>query len=100
MLKDDSSSKPILIYFDGCPNADKTKRRLRDAHIDFVDQKQDSLPNGHAHLNYSSPTLLLGDQIIFGETTTEGGAGGCSLDLPESEEIRERLNAILRGRLN
>lgn len=95
MHKGDSSSKPILIYFEGCPNAAEAKRRLQDARIDFLDEKQDSLPKGHPHLDYSSPTLLVGDQIIFGAKTTGGGASGCSLDLPESNEILERLNSVL-----
>jgi hypothetical protein len=94
MRKDSGQPMPVLIYFDGCPNADEAKRRLRDADIDFVEERQDSLPKDHPHLNYSSPTLLLGEQVIFGAVTSAGGSGGCSLELPEAYEIRNRLKAM------
>lgn len=93
MREVDSQPKPVLVYFEGCPNADEAKRRIRNAGIDFLDQKQDLLPKGHPHLNYSSPTLLFGEQIIFGAMTS-GAVGGCSLDIPEAHEIRDRLNAL------
>jgi len=93
MDNDATLAKPVLIYFEGCPNAEAAKSRLRDAHLDFIEESQDSLPEGHPHLNYTSPTLLLGEQIIFGSKTNADSARGCSLDLPSSDEIRRRLAA-------
>ena len=95
-MLDSRSLKPVLVYFTGCPNASEAQLRLRNAGLDFDEEDQNVLPRGHAHLKFTSPTLLLGEKIVFG-STSDSEEGGCSLDLPEASEIRERLDAINRA---
>lgn len=85
--------KPVLIYFEGCPNAEKAKALLQNSGVAFVAEGQDSLPKNHPHLGYSSPTLLYTDQLIFG-TKVNGLAKSCSVTLPEASEILRRLNGL------
>lgn len=79
-----------LIYFDGCPNVEKTKQTLKEAGISFEEIKQDELSNEDHFKSYSSPTILDGDIIIFGAKTAAGG-GGCSLEIPTVEELMAKL---------
>ncbi len=79
-----------LIYFEGCPNAKNAKLALEQAGCDFEEIDQGSLPERHPMKCYSSPTILLEDEIIFGTKT--GSAGGCSLEIPTPALIREKLN--------
>ena len=53
----------------------------------FQEVKQDSLPEGHPFRSFSSPSLLLGDKVLFG---TKAENGSCTLDT-FSEEIRQVL---------
>lgn len=91
--EEDKNPKPVLIYFEGCPNAEKAKALLRNSGVPFVAEVQDSLPQNHAHLGYSSPTLLYIDQLIFG-TKVNGLAKSCSVNLPEASEVLRRLSGL------
>lgn len=85
---------PKLIYFRGCPNAQITQTRLEQAGIEFEKICQDELPDNSPYRRYSSPTLLLDDEIVFGTGT--GNDGGCSLDLPAVTELKARLKKLRR----
>lgn len=83
-------SELVLIYFNGCPNADKAKTLLDQAGLDFREVCQDDLKTGDPLSQYSSPTLLRGTKIIFGSKTTHA-AGGCSLNIPTMDKLQEQL---------
>lgn len=78
-----------LITFSGCPNAEKARKLLAEADLEFTEVNQDDLPQAHTHRSYSSPTLLDGEIIIFGSCTTSG-AGACTLNLPSVAELKQK----------
>lgn len=82
-----------LIYFRGCPSADKAKSLLEQAGIQFEEIHQDGLPHNHPLKGYTSPTVLQDDQIAFGAKTGEGTAG-CSLNIPSLDELKRRFTSI------
>ncbi len=82
--------KVKVIYFKGCPNAAKVEKNLKEIGVEFTMINQDDLPTHDALRRYSSPTILLGDEIVFGARTDSGG-GGCSLGVPSVEDIRRLL---------
>ena len=77
-----------FIYFDGCPNAQKVMNILIDLRVEFEKIEQIWLPDGDELKNYSSPTITLNNQIVFGSVAD---GGGCSLNLPTLEFLKERL---------
>ncbi len=80
-----------LIYFKGCPNAQPMRKMLLQAGVEEIEEWiQDELPPGHRFLGYSSPTVMRGESLLFG-TRTDAAQGGCSLSLPNLEELRELL---------
>ena len=85
--------KPILIYFEGCPNVEKIRALLRSSGVAFVEGIQDSLPEDHSYLTYSSPSLIYLNQFIFGVKSNDL-AQRCSFNLPHASEILLRLNAL------
>ncbi len=85
-----------LVYFEGCPNAKLAETRLNQAGIEFERICQDSLAQDSPYKKYSSPTLLLGEAIVFGAAT--GTDGGCSLDLPDVPTLKTRLQKMLQHR--
>ena len=44
--------------------------------------------------NYSSPTILQGNKIIFGCETGQG-RGGCSLEVPSIDELKNKLDTTI-----
>jgi len=81
-------SKLTLIYFEGCPNAEVAKEAL--SQYEFVSVRQDDLPAGHPHKEYSSPTILVDETPIIG-TKLSGQGGGCSLGKLNLEDIKQKL---------
>jgi hypothetical protein len=75
-----------LIYFEGCPNSDEAKKRLIEAGVSFRVVIQDTLSPLHPFKRYSSPTLLRGNELLFGTKT--GVDGGCSISMPSGAEIQ------------
>jgi hypothetical protein len=82
--------KLILIYFKECPNANHAIELLSRGALKYQTIIQDELASKSPYLNYTSPTLLCQDQIIFG-SATGSGSGGCSLTIPTLEEIIDRI---------
>lgn len=78
-----------LVYFKGCPNADKVRSALATTGHQFDEIKQDDLPPRHPLKNYSSPSILKNNEILYGTST--GSEGGCSLEIPSLEQLRARL---------
>lgn len=79
-----------LLYFEGCPNANRARQLLSKVGASFEEVRQDDLPPTDPLKGYASPTLLDGEKIVFGSKTGEG-SGGCSLDIPSVDELRIRL---------
>lgn len=77
-----------LIYFNQCPNYQPAIDLLQDAGIVFETVCQDRLDISDPYKNYSSPTLLKGDEIIFG---ARAHGGGCSVALPTIKQLLERI---------
>jgi len=80
-----------LLYFEGCPNAEKARSLLKKLGVKFEEVRQDDLASTDPLKGYASPTVLDGEKIIFGSKTGEG-SGGCSLDIPSVDELRTRLS--------
>ncbi len=83
-----------FIYSEGCPNADKTRTALKTIGIDFDSIKQDDLSESSIFRNYSSPTILQGNNVIFG-CETDQGRGGCSLEVPSINELKDKLGTVV-----
>jgi len=80
-----------LIYFKGCPKADKFRDVLKAAGFQgVIEVEQTALPEKHKLRGYVSPTILYGEQIVYG-AATEDLSGGCSLDNPNVEELKKRV---------
>jgi glutaredoxin len=78
-----------FIYFTGCPNAQKMKETLEDLDYQLDEIEQTSLQSGDQYKNYSSPTVIKDERIIFGGKA-EGG--GCSLNMPTKDKLKELLS--------
>ena len=87
-------TKVKFIYFEGCPNAEKTRTALKTIGIDFDDVNQDDLAESSIFRNYSSPTILQGNNVIFGCETGQG-SGGCSLEVPSINELKDKLGTAV-----
>ncbi|MGE3760304.1 MAG: MerC family mercury resistance protein [Pseudobdellovibrionaceae bacterium] len=79
-----------LLYFEGCPNANRARQLLSKVGASFEEVRQDDLTPTDPLKGYASPTLLDGEKIVFGSKTGDG-SGGCSLDIPTVDELRARL---------
>jgi hypothetical protein len=87
------SIKIQLIYFEGCPNFQRAKEGLLSAGYEDVELvRQDELPEDSAFKGYSSPTILVGDQVIFGSKTS---TASCSVGKFEMESIHEQLEELI-----
>lgn len=82
-----------LVYFEGCPNAIKVRRSIEETGTAFVAIRQDDLSAGDPLREFSSPTILKDNEVIFG-TKTGAGGGGCSLQVPTTDEIRRKLGKV------
>ena len=83
-----------FIYSEECPNAEKTRTALKTIGIDFDSIKQDDLSESSIFRNYSSPTILQGNNVIFG-CETDQGRGGCSLEVPSINELKDKLGTVV-----
>jgi hypothetical protein len=79
-----------LIYFDGCPNAGRARDLLNEIGVAYDEIRQDDLSATDRLRSYTSPTILNNGEVIAG-SETEGAGGGCSVNLPSANELRQRL---------
>ncbi|MBC7693572.1 MAG: hypothetical protein H7222_17535 [Methylotenera sp.] len=79
-----------LITFKDCPNAAPVRSALLLAAIPFNDVDQDTLEEHHALKNYTSPSILLGDQLIHGQKTDQGQPG-CTFVAFDEKHVIETL---------
>ena len=81
-------SNYTLIYFSGCPNHLPAVELLEKANLKFETICQDELGKNCPEKNYTSPTLLYNEKIIFGSKAI---GGGCSMPLPDLEGLLKLL---------
>jgi hypothetical protein len=80
-----------LIYFNGCPNYEVAKNLLLKTGYDFEAADQGDLSASHPFKYYTSPTILKNGNLIIGEKM-DSLIGGCSMQLPNSEELKRKLD--------
>jgi hypothetical protein len=74
----------VLLYFKGCPNAEVARNTLRTSGLtNFREVDLEEISVGDLLKCYSSPSLLVGDALVFGSRNSEN-ALSCSL-VTESE---------------
>ncbi len=88
-----------LIYFEGCPNAKDARALLLTSMVDFEVIKQDDLPGNHPMREYSSPSILNGDEIIFGYKI-DPGSSACSAEKLNESLIQSKLNGAKFSKKN
>ena len=84
-----------LIYSSSCPNYKPTRQMLEEIGLAFVEINQDRLHEGCFGKNFSSPTLLVDNDIVIFGGETDSSEGACSTDLPDKEELRNLLNGLI-----
>jgi hypothetical protein len=81
-----------LIYFEGCPKLENVKEILKSIPSVVTEEVlQDELPLNHPLRAYSSPTVLLGDLVIYG-TPIGTTQGCCSIEEADENRMRQRLS--------
>ena len=88
-----NARKFTLIYFTGCPNAEDARKTLLDLSASYDEVNQDELSPGDARLKYTSPTILLNGEILFG-SHTDGESRGCSIERLDVEALANAIKAI------
>ena len=76
-------------YYSSILRAAPTMSHAPDG-VDFVEVCQDELSVSDPLREFSSPTLLVDNEIIFGSRVS-GLGGGCSLKLPTDAELLEAI---------
>ena len=68
---------------------------LEEIGLAFLEINQDDLHEGYFGKNFSSPTLLVGNDIVIFGGKTDSSEGACSTNLPDKEELRNLLNGLI-----
>lgn len=85
-----------LLYFSGCPNYEALKGELhRRGLTAFREIDIDTLPKNDSLKNYSSPTLILGDEVLLG-TSISDESTSCSFF--SAEELKEAVEKAFKRR--
>lgn len=84
-----------LIYSSSCPNYKPTRQMLEEIGLAFIEINQDCLHEGCFGKNFSSPTLLVDNDIVIFGGKTDSSEGACSTNLPDKEELRNLLNELI-----
>lgn len=79
-----------LIYFEGCPNSKHARAVLLSSGVEFDAIIQDTLPQDDPYKQYSSPTILKGDEVVFGSRLRKQSSA-CSFQKIDETEIRTKL---------
>ena len=83
-----------LIYSSSCPNYEPIKRMLEEIGLVFKEINQDNLHEACFGTNFSSPTLLVDDDIVIFGGKTDSSEGACSTNLPHKQELKTLLKAL------
>ena len=84
-----------LIYSSSCPNYKPTRQMLEEIGLAFIEISQDCLHEGCFGKNFSSPTLLVDNDIVIFGGETDSSEGACSTNLPDKEKLRNLLNGLI-----
>ena len=84
-----------LIYSSSCQNYKPTRQMLEEIGLTFIEINQDYLHGGCFSKNFSSPTLLVDNDIVIFGGETDSSKGACSTNLPDKEELRNLLNGLI-----
>ena len=81
-----------LIIFNGCPNADCFRKTLVNIGFPFEVIVQDDLDENHPLKEYSSPTILIQNEILVGSRVVGGGCSGVKLSVDQlSQKVIDAL---------
>jgi len=83
-----------LIYSSSCPNYKPIKQMLEEIGLEFIEINQDYLHEGCFGKNFSSPTLLVDNDIVIFGGETDSSEGACTTSLPDKEELRNLLHGL------
>ena len=84
----------LLIYSGSCPNYKATRQMLEEIGLAFIEINQDDLHEGCFGKNFSSPTLLVDNDIVIFGGETDSSYGACTTSLPDKEDLRNLLNGL------
>ena len=65
---------------------------LGEIGLAFTEINQDNLHEGCFGRNFSSPTLLVDDDVIICGGHIDSSEGACSINLPDTKELKILLN--------
>jgi len=68
---------------------------LEEIGLAFIEINQDYLHEGYFGKNFSSPTLLVDNDIVIFGGETDFSEGACSTNLPDKEELKSLLNGLI-----
>jgi len=68
---------------------------LEEIGLAFIEINQGCLHEGCFGKNFSSPTLLVDNDIVIFGGKTDSSEGACSTNLPDKEELRNLLNGLI-----
>ena len=68
---------------------------LEEIELEFLEINQDHLHEGSSGKNFSSPTLLIDNDIIIFGGETDSSEGACTTNLPDMEELRNIINGLI-----
>ena len=67
---------------------------LEEIGLAFIEINQDQLHEGSSDKNFSSPTLLIDNEIIIFGGEIDSSEGACTIGLPDKEELRNIINGL------
>ena len=67
---------------------------LEEIELEFLEINQDHLHEGSSGKNFSSPTLLIDNDIIIFGGETDSSEGACTTNLPNKEKLRNIINGL------
>jgi hypothetical protein len=87
--------KPLsLIYTTSCQNYKPTKQIFKELGLAFMKINQHHLREESSFKHFSSPTLLVDNDIIIFGKEVGSSEGTCTVNLPDKEELRNIINGL------
>ena len=83
-----------LIYASSCPNYKPIRQILEEIGLPFIEINQDHFHEGSSGKNFSSPTLLIDNDIIIFGGETDSSEGACTTNLPDKDELKSIINGL------
>ena len=84
-----------LICSSACPKYEPVKRMLEEIGLVFKEINQDNLHKGCSGKKFSSPTLLIDDDVVIFGGETDSLEGACSTNLPNKQELETLIKALV-----